>query len=83
MYTSSKLNIDRLLHDVEGRLAALAGEVGWDEARRREVMDALREAFGFVLLDPNGESPEDRLLDSYASRVAAAWRHASLRSGGS
>ena len=35
----------------------------------------------FVLLDPNGESPEDRLLDSYASRVAAAWRHASLRSG--
>jgi len=35
----------------------------------------------FVLLDSNGESPEDRLLDSYASRVAAAWRHAALRSG--
>jgi hypothetical protein len=31
-----------------------------------------------VLLDRNGESAEDRLLDAYASRVAAAWRHASL-----
>ena len=31
-----------------------------------------------ALLDPNGESPEDRLLEAYASRVAAAWRHASL-----
>jgi hypothetical protein len=34
-----------------------------------------------ALLDPNGESPEDRLLEAYASRVAAAWRHASLLSG--
>jgi hypothetical protein len=30
-----------------------------------------------ALLDRNGESSEDRLLEAYASRMAAAWRHAS------
>jgi hypothetical protein len=34
-----------------------------------------------VLLDPNGESPEDRLLEAYASRAAAAFTHASLHHG--
>ena len=34
-----------------------------------------------ALLDPNGESPEDRLLEAYASRAAAAWRHAALHAG--
>jgi hypothetical protein len=34
-----------------------------------------------VLLDPNGESPEDRLLEAYASRAAAAFSHASLHHG--
>ncbi len=36
-----------------------------------------------VLLDPNGESPDDRLMESYASRAAAAWRHAALHHDGS
>jgi hypothetical protein len=31
-----------------------------------------------VLPDPNGESPDDRLMEAYASRAAAAWRHAVL-----
>ncbi|MCG6927080.1 MAG: GAF domain-containing protein [Acidobacteria bacterium] len=31
-----------------------------------------------VLPDPNGESPDDRLMEAYASRAAAAWRHAAL-----
>ena len=31
-----------------------------------------------VLLDPNGESPDDRLIEAFASRAAAAWRHAAL-----
>jgi hypothetical protein len=35
----------------------------------------------FALLDPNGESPEDRLLEAYALRAAAAWRHAALHHG--
>jgi hypothetical protein len=34
-----------------------------------------------ALLDPNGESPEDRLLESYASRAAAAWRHSTEHHG--
>jgi hypothetical protein len=31
-----------------------------------------------VLPDPNGESADDRLMEAYASRAAAAWRHAAL-----
>ena len=33
-----------------------------------------------ALLDPNGESPDDRLIEAYASRTALAYRHASLHS---
>ena len=29
-----------------------------------------------VLADPDGESADDRLMESYASRAAAAWVHA-------
>lgn len=29
-----------------------------------------------VLLDPNGETPDDRIMEAYASRTAAAYRHA-------
>ena len=29
-----------------------------------------------VLLDPNGETPDDRLMEAFASRVAVAWRYA-------
>jgi hypothetical protein len=32
-----------------------------------------------VLLDPDGESPDDRLLEAYASRSAAAYAHAQRR----
>jgi hypothetical protein len=31
-----------------------------------------------VLLDPSGETPDDRPMEAYASRAAVAWRHASL-----
>jgi hypothetical protein len=34
-----------------------------------------------VLLDPDGESPDDRLLEAYAPRAAAALRHASAHHG--
>ena len=44
MYTHAELNIDRLLRDVESRLAAMEGAAGRDEGLRLEVMDALREA---------------------------------------
>ena len=32
-----------------------------------------------VLSDPDGESADDRLLEAYAPRAAAAWVHASGR----
>jgi len=44
LYTHAELNIDRLLRDVEGRLAAMEDAAGGDEGLRLEVMDALREA---------------------------------------
>jgi hypothetical protein len=31
-----------------------------------------------VLLDPHGETPDDRLMEAYASRAATAYRHAAL-----
>jgi hypothetical protein len=34
-----------------------------------------------VLLDPNGESPEDRLIEAYATRAATARRYAARRRG--
>src|SRR5258706_1610971 len=38
---------------------------------------------GFVgtlaLLDPDGETPDDRLMEAYGSRTAAAYRHAAAR----
>jgi hypothetical protein len=29
-----------------------------------------------VLLDPDGETPDDRMMEAYASRAATAYRHA-------
>jgi hypothetical protein len=29
-----------------------------------------------AFLDPNGESPDDRLMEAYASRAATAYMHA-------
>ena len=34
-----------------------------------------------ALLDPNGESPDDRLMEAYGSRAALAFRHAALHHG--
>jgi GAF domain len=34
-----------------------------------------------VLLDPEGETPDDRLMEAYASRAATAYRHAALSRG--
>ncbi len=68
------MNIDRLLHDVEGQLAALPGEVGRDEARRREVMDALREAVGRerLRLDPDTTVERERERRQVAEELRAA-----------
>ncbi len=43
----------------------------------------LNTADGFVgtlaLFDPDGETPDDRLMEAYGSRTAAAYRHAAAR----
>jgi hypothetical protein len=68
------LNIDRLLRDVEGRLAAMTGAVGEDEARRREVMDALREAVARerLRLDPDTTVERERERRQQAEELRAA-----------
>ena len=70
----AELNVDRLLRDVEGQLAAMAGEVGRDETRRREVMDALREAVARerVRLDPDTTVERERERRQLAEELRAA-----------
>jgi hypothetical protein len=66
------------------RMQEVAVALGPELPAEQLYLVPLATAEGWVgclaLLDPNGESPEDRLLEAYASRVAAAWRHASLHS---
>lgn len=77
-YTHAGLNIDRLLRDVESRLA------GWDEARRLEVMDALREAVARErrALDPSFTVELERDRRRYAEELRGALEaiHRSVRS---
>jgi hypothetical protein len=77
------LNIDRLLRDVEGRLAAMTGAVGRDEAHRREVMDALREAVARerLRLDPETTVERERERRQHAEELRTALEavHGSVR----
>jgi hypothetical protein len=68
------LNIDRLMRDVEGRLAAMEGAVGRDEVQRREVMDALREAVARerLRLDPETTVERERERRQHAEELRAA-----------
>jgi hypothetical protein len=56
----------------------LAGSVGLDSQVLFLVPVATSKVHvgTLVLGDPNGESPDDRLMESYASRAAAAWVYA-------
>jgi hypothetical protein len=77
------LNIDRLLRDYEGQLAAMAGAVGRDEAHRREVVDALRDAVARerLRLDPDTtvERERERRLLAEELRAALEAVHGSVR----
>lgn len=83
MYTHTDLNIDRLLRDVEGRLAAMEGVAGLDEGLRHEVMDALREAIARERrgLDPSFtvERERDRRQNAEQLRGALEAIHGSVR----
>jgi hypothetical protein len=84
VYTHAGLNIDRLLRDVESRLAAAGGVAGRDEAARHEVMDALREAIARERrsLDPSFtvESERERRQNAEELRGALEAIHRSVRS---
>jgi len=64
------------------RMLDVAESLGMELPAEQVFLVPLSTPDGWVgclaLLDPNGESPEDRLLEAYASRAAAAWRHAAL-----
>ena len=83
MYTHAELNIERLLRDVEGRLAAMGGAADRDEAFRHEVMDALREAIARERrgLDPSFtvEWERERRQNAEQLRGALEAIHGSVR----
>jgi hypothetical protein len=67
------------------RMLDVAESLGVEMPAQQVLLVPLASADGWlgclVLLDPRGESPEDRLLQAYASRAAAAWRHAAAHQG--
>jgi hypothetical protein len=83
LYTHLDLNIDRLLHFVEGRLATLEGATGLNEGLRHEVMDALREAIARERrgLDPSFtvEWERERRQNAEQLRGALEAIHGSVR----
>ena len=83
MYTHAKVNIDRLLRDVEGRLSAMEGVDRPGEGLRHEVMDALREAIARERrgLDPSFtvEWERERRQNAEQLRGALEAVHGSVR----
>ena len=77
MLHSRRLNIDRLLREVEGRLA------DWDEADRQELMDLLREAVARERrwLDPSHTLAAERDRRQNAEELKGAFEaiHRSVR----
>jgi hypothetical protein len=67
------------------RMLDVAESLGMELPAEQVLLVPLATPEGWVgclaLLDPDGESPEDRLLEAYASRAAAAFRHAALHHG--
>jgi GAF domain len=62
------------------RLAEAAAALGTSLPAQALFLVPLHTSDSYVgtlaLLDPNGESPDDRLMESFASRAAAAYLHA-------
>ncbi len=83
MYTHAELNIDRILRDVEGRLAAMEGAAFRDEGVRHEIMDALREAIARERrgLDPSFTVEQERERRQNAEQLRSALEavHGSVR----
>ena len=67
------------------RMLDVAESLGMELPAEQTYLVPLVTPEGYVgclaLLDPNGESPDDRLLEAYGSRTALAYRYAALRHG--
>jgi len=67
------------------RMLDVAESLGMELPAEQTYLVPLVAPDGYVgclaLLDPNGESPDDRLLEAYGSRTALAYRHAVERHG--
>jgi hypothetical protein len=65
------------------RVLAVAEALGLALPAEQTYLVPLAAPDAFVgclaLLDPNGECPDDRLIEAYGSRTALAFRYASLR----
>jgi hypothetical protein len=67
------------------RMLDVAEALGMELPAEQAYLVPLVTPEGYVgclaLLDPHGESPDDRLMEAYASRTGLAYRHAALRHG--
>ncbi len=72
--TPRRLPAERMLEVAE----ALGTELPTEQTYLVPLATADAYVGCLVLPDPNGESPDDRLMEAYAPRAAAAWRHAAL-----
>jgi hypothetical protein len=72
-----RLSPERMLEVAETRRTELPAE--------QTYLVPLATADAYVgclaLLDPDGESPDDRLMEAYGARAAAAWLHVAGRQG--
>jgi hypothetical protein len=68
------------------RVREIAGDLGASLPAAALYLVPLATDEGYLgclaVVDPNGESPDDRLVEAFASRAAVAWRHAVLHQAG-
>jgi hypothetical protein len=73
--TARRLSAERMLEVAE----ALGVQLPAQQVLLVPLVTVDAYAGCLVLLDPSGESPDDRLMEAFASRAAVAWRHAASR----
>ena len=75
--TPRRLSAERMLEVAE----ALGTELPAEQTYLVPLATANTYVGCLVLPDPNGQTPDDRLMEAFASRAAAAWHHAALHHG--
>jgi len=75
--TPRRLPAERMLEVAE----ALGTELPAEQTYLVPLAIANTYVGSLVLPDPNGQTPDDRLMEAFASRATAAWHHAALHHG--